>query len=57
MIAGSYRNANRKKKKNDERSTGDAGGHRDPHIEFSARSNKVDTILKTKITKFLTEQK
>ena len=45
MIAGSYRYlANRKKKKNDERSTGAAGGHRDPHIEFSARSNKVDTI-------------
>ena len=53
MIAGSYRYlANRKQekeKKNDERSTGAAGGHRDPHIEFSQKGaikpNQLNTDL------------
>ena len=36
-----------KRKKVDERSTGAAGGHRDPHIEFSARSNKARNEMKS----------
>ena len=38
VIAGAYRYlANRKIKKNDERSSGAAGGHWNPHIEFSRK--------------------
>ena len=38
VIAGACRYlAYRKKKKNDERSFGAAGGYRDPHIEFSRK--------------------